>query len=156
MKLRFSKWSACKRRTYDYPTGSRISDIRTEPVADGPILLQTFRNDDGISVQDRSIRLQLRDFAPSICFAGISEKSQSSTVVEITYQKLCSFLHVAESRDQVKKSRRGVQSTLPPNCKKRRRELTPPEVLSPSKEDKVVEQEKRNAARVEAVDPTWR
>jgi hypothetical protein len=105
--------------------------------------MQPFRLGDGISVQARSFRLQLHDFAPAVCFADISEEEKRFTVVDITYEKLCSFLHIAETRDHVKNSRQGIQSTLPPKCRKRRREPTPPENLSPGKEDGFVRQEKR-------------
>jgi hypothetical protein len=52
----------------------------------------------------------------------ITEEEKRSTVVEISYQKLCSFFHIAETRDHVKNSRQGLQRTLPPKCRKRRRE----------------------------------
>lgn len=49
-----------------------------------------------------------------------------------------------------------VMNSLVPNCRKRRREATPPEALSPGKEAKIAKCEAEEAARSEAQDPLWR
>ena len=81
---------------------------------------------------------------------------QSMTVVRITYGQLCSFLHDAETRQDIKRTQRGIQSDLPPNCRKRHRQVTPPETLSPGKEAEIVKCEAEEAATSEARDPVWR
>lgn len=43
-----------------------------------------------------------------------------------------------------------------PNCGKRSREHTPPEVLSPIKEAKIAKQEAKEAAKAEVKDVSWR
>ncbi len=78
------------------------------------------------------------------------------TVVRITSGQLCSFLHDAETRDETKRAKRGIQSSLAPNCRKKRREVTPPEALSPGKEAKIAKCEAEEAARSEKQDPLWR
>ncbi|MCJ1231796.1 hypothetical protein MMC12_008475 [Toensbergia leucococca] len=114
-----------------------------------------FRIDDGTPVQGRSLQLQLSDFAPSRCLTNISPELQRSTVVEISYEQLSSFLHTAETRHWIKRMQRGVQATLPPNCKKRERENTPPEILSPRREAKIIKRETENTAKAEVEDPPW-
>ncbi|KAL9062880.1 MAG: hypothetical protein Q9161_009715, partial [Pseudevernia consocians] len=74
------------------------------------------------------------------------------TVVQITCKQLSSFLHDAETRDEIKLAQQGAQIGLPPNCKKRRREATPPEALSPRKEAKFAKCEAEEAAKSEAKD----
>jgi hypothetical protein len=96
-----------------------------------------------------------RDLAPTACITDLSEEDQDSTVVTIPYEKLCSFCQIAETRDNLKTARQGLQSALPPNCKKRRREPTPPETLSPGRNSEFAQHERRQAARVEAEDITW-
>ena len=59
------------------------------------------------------------------------------TVVRITCEQLCSFLHDAETRHDIKRTQRGIQSDLPPNCRKMHRQVTPPEALSPGKEAEI-------------------
>ena len=53
--------------------------------------VQPFRLDDGTPVQHRSLRLQLRDLAPTACITDLSEEDQDSTVVAIPYEK--QFIH---------------------------------------------------------------
>jgi hypothetical protein len=45
-----------------------------------------------------SLRVQLHDFTPTGCFDELAEEELRPMVVEIPYQKLCSFLRVAETR----------------------------------------------------------
>ena len=78
------------------------------------------------------------------------------TVVRITNGQLYSFLRDAETRHKLKPARRGIQSNLPPNCRKIRREATPPEALSSGKEAKFAKCEAEEAAKSEAKDPVWR
>jgi len=78
------------------------------------------------------------------------------TVVRIASGQLCSFLHDAETRDETKLAQRGIQSSLAPNCWKRRREVTPPEALSPGKEAKFAKREADEVTRSEKQDPLWR
>ena len=78
------------------------------------------------------------------------------TVVQITCKQLFSFLLDAETRHEIKRAQRGVRSPLPPNCRKIRREATPPEALSPEKEAKFAKCEAEEVAKSEANDPVWR
>ena len=78
------------------------------------------------------------------------------TVVQITCEQFCSFLHDAETRHDIKRTQRGIQSGLPQNCRKRHRQVTPPEALSPEKEAKIAKCEAEEAAKSEARDPVWR
>jgi hypothetical protein len=95
------------------------------------------------------LRLQLTEFASTASLANVSQEAQCSTVVEIAYEQLCSFSNNAETRDQIKRTQQGIQTTLPPNCGKRSREHTPPKVLSPTKKTKIAEQEAKEAVKVE-------
>ena len=78
------------------------------------------------------------------------------TVVQIICQQLSSFLQDAETRDEIKRAQEGAQIGLPPNCRKRRRQTTPPEALSPGKEAKFAKCEAKEAEGSEAKDPVWR
>ena len=78
------------------------------------------------------------------------------TVVRITCERLCSFLHDAETRHDIKHTQQGIQSDLPPNCRKKHRQVTPPETLSPGKEAEIAECEAEEAAKSEARDPEWK
>ena len=78
------------------------------------------------------------------------------TVVRITSEQLCSFLHDAETRHDIKRTQRGIQSDLPSNCRKSHRQVTPPETLSPRKEAEIAKYEAEEAAKSEARDPVWR
>ncbi len=115
---------------------------------------QPFRADDGTTVQDRSLSLQLCDFAPKSCFANLSQVSRS-TAVQIIYGQLCSFLHDAETRNEIKRRQQGKQVALPRNCRKRIREATPPEALSPRTEAKISKREVEEVAKSEAQDSSW-
>lgn len=115
---------------------------------------QCFRSDDGRCVEDGSLQLQLCDFAPSACLVGLSVEDQRLTVIQLPYSTLCSFLTRAEERHKMKMDRQGVQSSLPPKFRKRRRESTPPETLSPGREAKFAVRERDEAAIAEAED-TW-
>jgi len=84
------------------------------------------------------------------------QDTQSVTVVQITCKQLSSFLHDTETRDKIKRAQQGAQIGLPLNCRKRRREATPPEALSPGKEAKFAKCEAEEAAKSEAEDPVWR
>ena len=84
------------------------------------------------------------------------QDTQSMTVVRITCKQLSSFLQDAETRDEIKRAQQGAQIGLPPNCRKRLREATPPEALSPRKEAKFAKCEAEEAAKSEAKDPVWR
>ncbi|KAL2055888.1 hypothetical protein ABVK25_003530 [Lepraria finkii] len=115
-----------------------------------------FRADDGTTVQGHGLSLQLCDFAPRTCFTNVAQNTQSMTVVRITCTQLSSFLHDAETRDEIKRAQQGAQIGLPPNCRKRRRETAPPEALSPRKEAKFAKCEAEERARSEAQDTSWR
>ena len=78
------------------------------------------------------------------------------TVVQITCKQLSSFLHDAETRDEIKRAQQGAQIGLPPNCRERRWEATPPEALSPGKEAKIAKCEAEEVAKSEAQDSSWR
>ena len=110
----------------------------------------------GVLFKVKGLSLQLRDFAPKSCFADVPQQTQSMAVVQITCGQLCSFLHVAETRHEIKRAQRGVKPGLPPNCRKRHRELTLSEALSPGKEAKIAKCEAEEAARPEAHESSWR
>ena len=78
------------------------------------------------------------------------------TVIQITCWQLYSFLHDAETRHDIKRTQRGIQSNFPPNYRKRHRQVTPPETLSPGKEAKIAKYEAEEGAKSEARDPVWR
>ena len=99
---------------------------------------------------------QLCDFAPETCFVGIPQQMQSMTVVRITCEQLCSFLHDAETRHDIKRTQQGIKSDLPPNCRKMHRQVTPPETVSPEKEAEIAKYEAEEAAKSEARDPEWK
>ena len=82
--------------------------------------------------------------------------SHSITVVRFIYIQLSSFLQDAETRDEIKRAQQGAQTSLPPNCRKRLREATSPEALSPGKEAKFAKCESEEAAKSEAKEPVWR
>jgi len=119
------------------------------------LMHQLFRLHNKNPVQNRSLELRLTDFAPSVCFANVSKKAQDSVVVTITYEVLCSFLAIAEGRDRIKRTEQGLQTPLPLNCKKRRRESTPPETLSPGREGRLAKREAEVAAKAEEADGSW-
>ena len=77
------------------------------------------------------------------------------TVVRITCEQLCSFLHDAETRHDIKRTQQGIQSDLPPNCRKMHGQFTPLETLSPGKEAEIVKCEAEEAAKSEVRDPIW-
>jgi hypothetical protein len=89
-------------------------------------------------------------------FVDTPQQTQSMTVVRITCGQLCSFLHDAKTRHSIKRTQRGIKSGLPHNCRKRHRQVTPPEALSPEKEAKIAKCEVEKAAKAEARDPVWR
>lgn len=55
-------------------------------------------------------------------FANVSQGTQRMTVVQITCKQFFSFLHDAETRDEIKRAQQGAKNSLPPNCRKRHRE----------------------------------
>lgn len=71
-----------------------------------------FRADDGTTVQGRGLSLQLCDFGLRTYFANVSQGTQSMTVVRITCKQLSSFLHDAETRDEIKQAQQGAQISL--------------------------------------------
>lgn len=73
--------------------------------------------------------------------------------IQMICKQLSSFLLDAKTRREIKRAQRGVPFPLPPNCRKIRREATPPEALSPEKEAKFAECEAEEAAKSEANDP---
>ena len=75
------------------------------------------------------------------------------TVVQITYEQLSSFLLEAETRYKTKRAQYSVQSPLPPNCRKIRRQAIPPKALSPGKEAEFAKCEAEEAVKSEANDP---
>ena len=107
-------------------------------------------------MQGRGLSLQLCDFAPRTGFANMPPGTQNMTVVQITCEQLSSFLLDAETRHETKRAQHGVQSLLPPNCRKIRRQATPPEALSLGKEAEFAKCEAEEAAKSEANDPIWR
>ena len=110
----------------------------------------------GVLFKVKGLSLQLRDFAPKSCFADVPQQTQSMAVVQITSGQLCSFLHVAETRHEIKRAQRGVKPGLSPNCRKSHQEVTSPEALSPGKEAKFAKCEAKEAARSEAYESSWR
>ena len=108
------------------------------------------------TIPGQELSLQLRDFAPETCFVDIPQQMQSMTVVRITCEQLCSFLHDAKTRHDIKRTQQGIQSDLPLNCRKKHRQATPPETLSPGKEAEIAKCEAEEAATSEARDPVWR
>ena len=56
----------------------------------------------------------------------------------------------------LKRAQQGVQSDLPPDCRKTHWQVTPPESLSPGKEAEIAKCEAEEAAKSEARDPVWR
>lgn len=55
----------------------------------------------------------------------------------------------------MKRTEQGLQTLLPLNCKKRRRESTPPETLSPGREGKMAKREAEVTAKAEEADGSW-
>lgn len=119
------------------------------------LMYQLFRLHNKDPVRSHSLELHLTDFAPSVCFANISNEAQRSVIVTITYEVLCSFLGIAEGRDRMKRTEQGFQTPLPLNCKKRRRESTPQETLNPGREGRMVKREAQVAAKAEEADGSW-
>ncbi|KAB8240717.1 hypothetical protein BDV35DRAFT_108602 [Aspergillus flavus] len=83
---------------------------------------QTFRTDDGILVEDTTLRLSLRDFATDPLLENYADINQE---VVITAQQLCAFLQSAEARQSVQEHHEGLVNTIRPGVLKHRRRITP-------------------------------
>ncbi|MCJ1386985.1 hypothetical protein MMC17_010114 [Xylographa soralifera] len=149
-KASLSLWRPQVEMDFDKDEKSQIPTLEASNGLD----VACFRSNDGKSIEDGTLQLQLYDFAPSACLASLSIEDRRATVVKLPYSTLCSFLIVAEKRHKTKMDRQGVQSSLLPNCRKRRREATPPETLSPGREAKFTLRERHQADIAEAED-TW-
>ncbi len=114
-----------------------------------------FRADDGTTAQGHGLSLELRDFAPRNIFDQMPEDTQNKIVVQITCEKLSSFLLKAEQDNHQTSTNTGKRAEPDPDCPKRRRENTPPESLSPGREHKFKKLEREDRERTEKEDKTW-
>ncbi|KAB8213195.1 hypothetical protein BDV33DRAFT_210439 [Aspergillus novoparasiticus] len=83
---------------------------------------QAFRTDDGIPLEDTTLRLSLRDFATDPLLEEYADINQE---VVITAQQLCAFLQSAEARQSAQIHHEGSVNTIRPGVLKRRRRTTP-------------------------------
>lgn len=83
---------------------------------------QAFRTDDGIPVEDTTIRLSLRDFATDPLLEQFADINQE---VVITAQQLCAFLQSAEARQSAQIHHGGSVNAIRPGVLKRRRRTAP-------------------------------
>ncbi|THC87068.1 hypothetical protein EYZ11_013486 [Aspergillus tanneri] len=105
---------------------------------------QAFRTDDGLPVEDTTLRLSLRDFATDTLLEKYADLDQE---VVITAQQLCAFLQVAEARQSAQIHHKGSVNTIRPGVLKRRRRATPSDATGSDDEPTSERETKRGRAR---------
>src|SRR3954454_11835602 len=113
-----------------------------------------FRDDNANPNADplAGLRLQLEDFAPE---ALVETYTNLADALFIPSKDLCTFLNKAEYRNSKLKGK-GVTTIRGPGFRKRRRDSTPPEQLSPDRERTFEDDQHRVSKRAAADDSSYK
>ncbi|KAF1346434.1 hypothetical protein EJ07DRAFT_185554 [Lizonia empirigonia] len=117
-----------------------------EEVAD-----EAFRDEQGNPTTHPGLRLQLSDFACEELTKDVVEEGRREIIVST--HELCNYLSAAE--DKMCRERSLVRHSIPAGVKKRKRSVTPPEVMVSGDEARYVKEEEREAKRAAGNDSDY-
>jgi hypothetical protein len=105
---------------------------------------EAFRDEQGNPTTHPGLRLQLADFACEELTKDVIEEGKREVI--LSTRELCDYLSAAE--DKMCREGSLVRHSIPAGVKKRKRSITPPDVMVSADEAKYVEEEEREAKRV--------
>lgn len=121
---------------------------------------QTFRDAAGQPCPEApGLIIPLTSFAQPCLLAQFHEQNPNASPIteniDISAFQLLTYLHAAEEQDAKITQKKGLIERLPPQLKKRRRDSTPPEVLSAARDKRFCDDQARAEARLGALDSSF-